>query len=136
MLRVYLSFLDPRRKLRALVSMSMLRNTRRRWTRSKATRHLQEEQSAIRELVSCKGQPDESTAEALREAIGDGPLPCLRCVGYGDVLRGPIVRVHGEHYFEADLISVSATVQTDASTTALSRLSRCHEQCRHGEHER
>jgi len=31
------------------------------------------------------GQPDESTAQALRDAIGDAPLRCVRWVGYGEV---------------------------------------------------
>lgn len=69
-----------------------------------ATRDLSEEEPAVRDLVSCMGQPDETTAEALRDAIGDTPLRCLRWVGYGEVPTAPYVRVHGEDYFEADLV--------------------------------
>lgn len=69
-----------------------------------ATGPLAEEQPAIRKLVSCMGQPDASTAEALRDAIGDLPLRCLRWVGYGEVPTEPSVRVFGEDYFEADLV--------------------------------
>ena len=69
-----------------------------------ATRHLWDEEPAIRDLVSCMGQPDESTAQALRDAIGDAPLRCLRWVGYGEVPTEQSVRVHGEDYFEAALV--------------------------------
>jgi hypothetical protein len=70
-----------------------------------ATQHLLDEQPGIRDLVSCMGQPDESTAQALRDAIGDVQLRCLKWVGYGEVPTTPTVRVFGEDYFEADLVS-------------------------------
>ncbi|QEW04555.1 hypothetical protein [Microbacterium lushaniae] len=69
-----------------------------------ATRDLSQEQPAIRDLASCMGQPDETTAEALRDAIGDLPLRCLRWVGYGEVPTDPSVRVFGEDYSPADLV--------------------------------
>ncbi|KAA9157994.1 hypothetical protein F6B41_04340 [Microbacterium lushaniae] len=50
------------------------------------------------------GRPDETAAEALRDAIGDLPLRCLRWVGYGEVPTDPSVRVFGEDYSPADLV--------------------------------
>ena len=69
-----------------------------------ATEQLAATQPQVRELVSCMGQPDNSTAEALRDAIGDLKLRCLRWVGYGEVPTDSPVRVHGEDYFAADLV--------------------------------
>lgn len=69
-----------------------------------ATQHLAATQPKVRELVSCMGALDSSTAEALRDAIGDMTLRCLRWVGYGEVATDSPVRVHGEDYLAADLI--------------------------------
>lgn len=68
-----------------------------------ARQHLAASQPKVRELVSCMGVLDSSTAEALRDAIGDTTLRCLRWVGYGEVPTHSPVRVHGEDYFAADL---------------------------------
>ncbi|WP_374976646.1 hypothetical protein ACEYYH_02115 [Microbacterium trichothecenolyticum] len=69
-----------------------------------ATQHLAATQPQVLELVSCMGVLDSSTAEALRDAIGDLTLRCLRWVGYGEVPIDSPVRVHGEDYFGANLI--------------------------------
>lgn len=69
-----------------------------------ATQHLAASQPTIRDLVSCMGTLDSSTADALREAVGDLSLHCLRWVGYGEVPTDSPVRVHGEGYFAADLV--------------------------------
>ena len=67
------------------------------------TQHLAATQPQVREMVSCMGVLDSSTAEALRDAIGDLTLRCLRWVGYCEVPIDSPVRVHGEDYFAADL---------------------------------
>ncbi|MEV5070854.1 hypothetical protein MRBLMI12_002470 [Microbacterium sp. LMI12-1-1.1] len=105
MLRVYLPFIDRD-------------GTAVRWSRFvdveehsaslnwfEATRRIAEERPAVRDLVSCMGELDGSTAEALRDAIGDLSLRCLRWVGYGEVpVTDSPIRVFGEEYFEADLV--------------------------------
>lgn len=105
MLRVYLPFID-------------VDGTVVRWSRFvdveeysaslnwfEATRQIAEEQPAIRDLVSCMGELDGSTAEALRDAIGDLSLRCLRWVGNGGVpVTDAPTRVFGQDYFEADLV--------------------------------
>jgi hypothetical protein len=68
-----------------------------------ATQHLEEDRPGIRNLVSCMGRPDGATAKALRDALGDLALRCLRWTGYGEVPTDSPVRVHGEDYFLADL---------------------------------
>lgn len=69
-----------------------------------ATRHLAGTQPEVRDLVSCMGELDTSTAEALRDAVGDLALRCLRWVGYGEIPTDSSVRVHGEEYVAADLV--------------------------------
>lgn len=69
-----------------------------------ATHHLAATEARVRELVSCMGVLDSSTAEALRDAIGDMTLRCLRWVGYGVAPSASPVHVHGEDYHAADLI--------------------------------
>ncbi|MFC8679960.1 hypothetical protein ACFT30_00455 [Microbacterium ureisolvens] len=103
MLRVYLPFIDRADKVV-------------RWSRYvdveehpasldwfEATQQIVAEHSELGDLVSCMGRLDESTAEALRDAIGEVALRCLRWVGYGEVPTDSSVRVHGEDYFAADL---------------------------------
>ncbi|WP_109212150.1 MULTISPECIES: hypothetical protein [Microbacterium] len=103
MLRVYLPFIDRTDKVV-------------RWSRHvdveehsaslnwfEATQRIVAEHSELRDLVSCMGRLDGATAEALRDAIGDLALRCLRWVGYGEVPTDSSVRVHGEDYFAADL---------------------------------
>ncbi len=69
-----------------------------------ATAHIADEDSGVRELTSCMGELDASTAAALRDAIGDIAMRCLRWVGYGETpLDSPATRVFDEDYFEADL---------------------------------
>lgn len=63
-----------------------------------ATRHLAATQPNARQLVSCMGVLDSSTAEALRDALGNLALRCLRWVGYGEVPTDSPVRVHGEDW--------------------------------------
>lgn len=71
-----------------------------------ATDRIAERDPAVRELVSCMGELDASTADALREAIGDLSLRCLRWVGNGEVsLPDSPTRMFGEDYFEADLVA-------------------------------
>lgn len=62
---------------------------------------------AVRDLVSCMGELDETTADALCEAIGDVELRCLRWVGYAGETphTDSPTRVLDEDYFEADLRS-------------------------------
>ncbi|WP_203580703.1 hypothetical protein [Microbacterium hibisci] len=64
-----------------------------------------EEKPEVRDLVASMGVLDDDTAQALRDAIGDRALRCLRWVGYaGETpFTDAPVRVHGEDYFEADL---------------------------------
>lgn len=76
-----------------------------------ATRHLLDDNPSISDLDSCKGELDAPTAQALRDAIGDLPLRCLRWVGYGEVPTSPTVRVFGEDYFEADLLAVDVKAE-------------------------
>lgn len=57
----------------------------------------------IRDLVSCMGELDQTTATALTDAIGDVTLRCLRWVGYGEVESESPVRVFGEEFLEAEL---------------------------------
>lgn len=69
-----------------------------------ATARIAEEQPAVRELASCMGELDGPTADALREAIKDIPLRCLRWAGYGETPHDArTTRVLGEAYFEARL---------------------------------
>jgi len=104
MLRVYLPFIDHD-------------GTSVRWSRYvdveehpaslnwfEATQHRAATEPEVRDLVSCMGELDSPTAEALRDAIGDLALRCLRWVGYGEVPTDSPVRVHGEEYFAADLV--------------------------------
>jgi hypothetical protein len=60
---------------------------------------------SVRELTSCMGVLDEATAAALREAIGDVQLRCLRWTGYAaeTPYTDSPTRVFDEDYFEADL---------------------------------
>jgi hypothetical protein len=69
-----------------------------------ATQQRAATEPGVRDLVSCRGELDSSTAEALRDAIGPLALRCLRWVGYGEVPTDSPVRVHGEDYFAADLV--------------------------------
>lgn len=57
------------------------------------------------------GELDETTAEALRDAIRDLPLRSLRWVGYGGVPPTPSVCVHEEDYVEADLVSADVVAE-------------------------
>lgn len=69
-----------------------------------ATADIAREQPSVSGLVSCMGELDEETANALREAIGGAELFSLRWVGYGDTPRSsPSRRVFGEEFFEARL---------------------------------
>jgi hypothetical protein len=59
---------------------------------------------SVRDLVSCMGELDETTAAALRDAIGDVELRCLRWTGYSETAHADRpTRVFGEDYFEAIL---------------------------------
>ena len=69
-----------------------------------ATQHRAATEPEVRDLVSCMGELDSPTAEALRDAIGALALRCLRWVGYGEVPTDSPVRVQGEEYFAADLV--------------------------------
>jgi hypothetical protein len=104
MLRVYLPFIDSGGSFVRWSQYVDVEEHSASLSWFEATRHLVEEHPGIDELVSCMGQPDESTAQALRDAIGDLQLRCLRWVGYGEVPTAPTVRVHGEDYFEAKLV--------------------------------
>lgn len=61
--------------------------------------------SSVGDLVSCMGELDETTADALRDAIDDVELRCLRWLGYAGETphTASPTRVFGEDYFEADL---------------------------------
>jgi hypothetical protein len=51
------------------------------------------------------GKLDQTTGEALSEAIGDISLRCLRWVGYSDSpATESVTRVFDEDYFETDLV--------------------------------
>lgn len=104
MLRVYLPFIDVDGKFVRWSEYVDVEEHSASLNWFEATAHREEEQPAIRDLVSCMGVLDSSTAEALRDAIGGVTLRCLRWVGYGEVSTDSPVRVHGEDYFEADLI--------------------------------
>lgn len=60
---------------------------------------------SVRNLDSCMGELDEATAAALRDAIGDVQLRCLRWTGYAAETphTDSPTRVFDEDYFEADL---------------------------------
>ncbi|MHA7270304.1 hypothetical protein [Arthrobacter sp. HLT1-20] len=69
-----------------------------------ATDRIAEEQPSVRRLVSCMGELDVETANALRDAIGVVELQCLRWMGYADAPHTSSPRrVFGEEYFEARL---------------------------------
>lgn len=69
-----------------------------------ATADIAEEQPSVRGLVSCMGELDEETANALRDAIGVVGLQCLRWTGYAEAPHTSSPRrVFGEEYFEARL---------------------------------
>lgn len=104
MLRVYLPFIDVDGSFVRWSQYVDVEEHSASLSWFEATRGLVEEHPGIDDLVSCMGQPDKSTAQALRDAIGDLQLRCLRWVGYGEVPAAPTVRVHGEDYFEADLV--------------------------------
>lgn len=104
MLRVYLPFIDVDGKFVRWSQFVDVEEHSASLNWFEATAHLSEEQPAVRDLVSCMGQPDESTATALRDAIGGLSLRCLRWVGYGEVPTDPSVRVSGELYFESELV--------------------------------
>ncbi|MEO7017784.1 MAG: hypothetical protein ABI067_14800 [Leifsonia sp.] len=58
----------------------------------------------VHELVPCRGELDAVTAEALREAVGDVSLHCLRWVGYwGKPQTESPVRVYQKEYAHASL---------------------------------
>lgn len=109
MLRVYLPFHDPAR----LGDDDMVR-----WSRyvpieqrpasldwSEVAEQLAPTDPSVRDLDSCMGELDEATAAALRDAIGDVRLRCLRWVGYAAETppTDSPTRVFDEDYFEADL---------------------------------
>lgn len=63
-----------------------------------------EEQPSVRGIVACMGELDEETAAALREAIGDVELQCLRWMGYAEGPQTSSPRlVFGEEYVGAHL---------------------------------
>lgn len=67
-----------------------------------ATAGMAQEQPSIRGLVSCMGELDEETANALRDAIGSIKLQYLRWMGYAEAPRtNSPGRVFGDEYFEA-----------------------------------
>lgn len=108
MLRLYLPFLDPALEQgQDVVRWSQYVDVEEEpaslnWF--EATRAIADEQAAVRGLVSCMGELDDSTADALRDGIGDIALRCLRWVGYGETPDdAATTRVFGEEYFEADL---------------------------------
>lgn len=108
MLRLYLPFRDP------TVTGG---NDIVRWSRYvavedhsasldwfEATADIAEQQPSIRSLVSCMGELDEETANALRESIGAIELQCLRWMGYAEVPHTSSPRrVFGEEYFQSRL---------------------------------
>ena len=108
MLRLYLPFRDPTLD----VGKDIVR-----WSRYvavedhsasldwfEATAGIAEEQPSIRGLVSCMGELDEETTNALSDAIGAVDLQCLRWMGYAEAPHTSSPRqVFGEEYFEARL---------------------------------
>ncbi|NYF18297.1 hypothetical protein HDC37_003153 [Microbacterium sp. AK009] len=104
MLRVYLPFIDVDGSFVRWSQYVDVEENSASLSWFEATRHLVAEHPGIDDLVSCMGQPDESTAQALRDVIGDLQMRRLRRVGYGEVPTAPSVRVHGEDYLEADLV--------------------------------
>ncbi|WP_343317386.1 hypothetical protein AAFM46_08375 [Arthrobacter sp. TMP15] len=69
-----------------------------------ATTGIVEEHPSVRDLVSCMGELDEQTANALRDVIGVVWLQCLRWMGYAEAPHTSSPRrVFGEEYFEANL---------------------------------
>ncbi|WP_146145306.1 hypothetical protein [Microbacterium timonense] len=103
MLRLYLPFIDRDGKSVRWSRYVDVENHPASLNWFEATQQVAQEQPEIRDLVSCMGELDESTAEALRDAIGDMAMRCLRWVGYGEVPIDSPVRVHGQDYFAADL---------------------------------
>lgn len=108
MLRLYLPFLDPTHEEgRDTVRWSRYVDVEEEpasldWF--EAVGAIVGEQPAVRELVSCMGELDESTADALRDAIGDIALRGLRWVGYGETpFDAATTCVFGAEYFEADV---------------------------------
>ncbi|MFB7890983.1 hypothetical protein ACFC1I_02110 [Microbacterium sp. NPDC056044] len=70
-----------------------------------ATSRIAEDEPAVRDLVSCMGVLDSATADALREAMGDISLRCLRWIGYADAPQtDSTTRVFGEEFVDADLV--------------------------------
>lgn len=104
MLRVYLPFIDREGKYVRWPRYVDVDEHPASLNWFEATQHVAVTHPEVRELVSCMGALDSSTAEALRDAIGDMTLRCLRWVGYGEVPTDSPVRVHGEDYCAADLI--------------------------------
>lgn len=58
----------------------------------------------VDDLASCRGELDEDTSAALRDAIGGRELTGLRWTGYGEAPEdAPTVRVRGVEYAQAPL---------------------------------
>jgi len=63
-----------------------------------------EHDPAVRDLVPCRGELDDDTAAALRDAVGDRAMRCLRWIGYGESPRPASPRrVFGDDFSEAPL---------------------------------
>lgn len=109
MLRVYLPFHDPARaEGDDLVRWSQYASVEEQsasldW--SEVAERIAPTNPSVRDLTSCMGELDEVTAAALRDAIGNVQLRCLRWTGYAAETphTDSPTRVFDEDYFEADL---------------------------------
>ena len=62
------------------------------------------EEPGVRDLVSCRGELDDATVGALRDAVGNVVLHSLHWVGYASGRQScSTCRMLGEDYFEAPL---------------------------------
>ncbi|EPR75351.1 hypothetical protein ADILRU_2307 [Leifsonia rubra CMS 76R] len=104
MLRLYLPFTDKRGAVVRWTHYVPVDELPASLDWFEAADRIARDRPGVRGLDSCTGQLDENTAAALRDAIGNVALECLRWVGYAEVPRSnSVTRVFGEDYFGANL---------------------------------